>query len=261
MGLFSLRPKARDGGMGSRELGATVSVIVNEASPVLERFAEVGEFQRLLSEGGDAVYPVPSDVAERLVAIDLGAKRATIIKAAGLHPQRDAEVLQHLRSLRAQLRATGFTLCDERVATLTVIRDVRRNPGQRAHNSGKGGPLELFLSWVDIAEQVNASDVHIEVRGQNTHVRVRVDGMLEPLADGNLGNYSRKDAEDAAAAGYNSTRKGNSGSQYEATEFVDCMIAFNTARATGQLRFQNIPGRLGPKVVIRILRSEIGGGA
>lgn len=224
---------------------------------VIERFADVGEFQRLLSEGADAVYAVPTAIGERLVALDLGAKRAVILKAAGLDSARDAEVFQHLRSLKSQLRASGYLVLDERSALVTVISDIRRNPGQRTHNGGKGLPLNLFLSWINTAESSDASDVHVEIRGQNARVRVRVDGLLEPLADGNQGRYSRKDAEDAIAAGYNSTRKGNSGSQYEAEEFVDCMIGFNTSRASGQLRFQNIPGRLGPKAVIRILRTEI----
>lgn len=222
---------------------------------VLEHFADLGDFQRVLSEGADAVYAVPAALADRLLALDLGAKRATIFLAVEPGIEPEAELLLHVRSLRTNLRAAGYALGEDRPALTAVLRVIRRNPGQRTHNAGKGGPLELFLSWVNIAEAMDGSDMHCEIRGQRAQVRVRVDGLLAPLEDGNQGRYSAQELEDAVGAGYNSTRKGVSGSQWVATELVSCMIGFNTPRASGQLRYQNIPGRLGPKVVVRILRS------
>jgi type II secretory ATPase GspE/PulE/Tfp pilus assembly ATPase PilB-like protein len=100
-----------------------------------------------------------------------------------------------------------------------------------------------------------ATDIHIEVRGHSARVRIRIDGRMEPLPDGEAGRCSRKDAVDAIAAGYNSTRKGNNVSQYNAEQFVDCMIDLDTPGCSGQLRYQNIRGRLGPKTVVRILRT------
>ena len=78
---------------------------------------------------------------------------------------------------------------------------------------------------------------------------------MEPLPDGQGGRYSRKEAVDAIAAGYNSTRKGNNVSQYNADQFVDCMIDLDLSGTAGQLRYQNVKGRLGPKTVVRILRT------
>ena len=224
--------------------------------PIVETFSEVGEFQRLLSSGSDAAYPVPAKFANVLVALDMGARRAQILKAGIDDPNLESQLLQQLTAMRAHLTTVGFTLMPERDALPSVIRDIRANPGQQVRNKGKGGPLVLFESWIEIGEVMGASDLHVEVRRNVCHVRARVDGLLEPLADGGDGRYSRKDGEDAIAAGYNSSRTGNSGSQYEANEFVDCMIRFNTTHASGQLRFQNLPGRLGPKAVIRFLRSE-----
>jgi hypothetical protein len=227
----------------------------SENVTVFERFADVGDFQRLLTHGEDAVYLLPSSIAEHAVALDLGARKARIV-AVRASDAGGAELQRHLRVLRAQLRTAGYTVADECVASVAVIREILRHPGQRTHNAGRGGPLELFNRWVELAEADDATDIHVEIRGNVGAVRVRVDGSLEPLRDGGGGLYSRQDAQDAIAAGYNSTRKGNSGSQYEPDEFFDCMIGFNTSRCSGQLRFQNLKGRLGPKAVVRILRSD-----
>ena len=234
----------------------TTALVSAGRGALIERFVDVGDFQRLLSEGTDAVYAVPSALADQLLALDLGAKRAVVVIATTAGVEPSAEMVVHLRSLKLNLRAEGYELGADRPALPLVIRDIRRNPGQRTHNSGKGGPLELFSSWVNIAEFMGGSDMHCEIRGQRATVRVRVDGLLVPLEDGNEGRHSAKEAEDAMGAGYNSTRKGVSGSQWIATELVSCMIGFNTPRASGQLRYQNLPGRLGPKVVVRILRTE-----
>jgi hypothetical protein len=260
MGLFGFGKVTPERAAPASAASSATASATGPSAPVrgnvVECFADVPEFQRLLSHGEGALCALPQSVDQRLVALDTGALRATIYIDSGLDPGQDAELLQWLKALRAQLRISGFVIEQEREALPSVIRDIRRNPGQRMHNSGAGGPLELFQRWVEIAEGSGATDLHVEIRGNGALVRVRVDGTLEPLDDGSGGRYARSDAHDAIAAGFNSTRKGNSSPHYEAEAFLDCMIGFNTARASGHLRFQNLPGRLGPKAVIRLLRSE-----
>jgi len=115
--------------------------------------------------------------------------------------------------------------------------------------------MQLFERWIALAAPTGATDLHIEVRHNTAFVRIRVDGRIEPLPDGQGGRYSRKEVVDAIAAGYNSTRKGNNVSQYAADQFVDCMIDLDLPGTAGQLRYQNVKGRLGPKTVVRILRT------
>ena len=76
----------------------------------------------------------------------------------------------------------------------------------------------------------DATDLHVDVSGNVALVRVRVDGRLEPLADGHGGKYPRAEAVDALAAGYNNTRQGNNVSQYTEDKFVSCMIGLNLVR-------------------------------
>ena len=83
---------------------------------------------------------------------------------------------------------------------------------------------KVIERWISLAVPTGATDLHIDVRRNTARVRVRVDGRIEPLPDGQGGRYSRKEVVDAIAAGYNSTRKGNNVSQYNAEQFADCMI-------------------------------------
>jgi hypothetical protein len=165
------------------------------------------------------------------------------------------ELQAHVRTLRAQLRAKGYSVAGEHLARAVVIREIRRNGGQLQRSAGAGDPLSLFMGWLDCAERMDASDMHVEINGNMAAIRVRLDGNLIPLEDPAAGRYGREEAHDAVAAAFNSTRVGNSGPHYEATKFVNCMVAFNSSRTSGWARFQNLPGRLGPKVVVRVLRT------
>ncbi len=218
----------------------------------IERYTEVGPYLRVLTEGQDPLYSVPGALADSLLALDLGALRASIIRSDAAS---GTEITRHLRALRAQLVTRGYTVTAERTASNDTLRDIRRNAGSHQATSASGGPKALFDAWVERAEEMDASDLHIEMRAGVAEVRVRVNGVLIPLGDGANGRYSRKDAEDAVSAAFGATRTGNTGSHYESTLFVDCMIEFNTPRAGGYLRFQNLKGKWGPKVVVRMLRS------
>jgi type II secretory ATPase GspE/PulE/Tfp pilus assembly ATPase PilB-like protein len=205
--------------------------------------------------GPDAVYQLPASAHERLLAIDCGARQARIVRATMSEGEKtllDAT----LKAVKGALRARSYAIVEELVAEPHVLREILRNAGTSAKNSAaKGGPMQLFERWIAIAVPTGATDLHVEVRGNTAVVRIRVDGRIEPLPDGHDGRYSRKDAIDAIAAGYNSTRKGNNVSQYNAEQFVDCMIDLDLPGTSGQLRYQNVKGRLGPKTVIRILRT------
>ncbi len=224
------------------------------ASEVVAHFHQLPAYQSLLTVGADAVYPLPAAMQEKLVVLDCGGRRARLVRAEMTAAERLA-LDATLKAVKGALRARGYGGLDEIVAEAHVLREILRNTGATGQGGAKGLPMQLFERWIASAVLAGATDLHIEVRGNVGLVRVRVDGRIEPLADGRAGRYSRKETIDAIAAGYNSTRKGNNVSQYAATQFVDCMIDLDLAGSTGQLRYQNVRGRLGPKTVVRILRT------
>jgi type II secretory ATPase GspE/PulE/Tfp pilus assembly ATPase PilB-like protein len=233
--------------------GAAVSPEAH--AEVLTRYHQLPSWQALLTIGPEAVYQLPSALHDRLLVIDCGARRARLVRAS-MSDAEKASLDATLKAIKGALRARNYTLVEELVAEPHVLREVLRNADAGARNPAvRGGPMQLFERWIALAVPTGATDLHIEVRGNAAGVRIRVDGRIEPLPDGQGGCYSRKDAIDAIAAGYNSTRKGNNVSQYNVDQFVDCMIDLDVPGTAGQLRYQNVKGRLGPKAVIRILRT------
>jgi type II secretory ATPase GspE/PulE/Tfp pilus assembly ATPase PilB-like protein len=221
---------------------------------VVAHFHQLPPYQALLTVGAEAVYQLPPVLHEKLVAIDCGARQARLVRAC--MPVAEMVALDGTaKAVKGALRARGYGIVDELVAQPHVLREILRNAGAAGKGGAKGGPMQLFERWIAMAVPTGATDLHIEVRRNVALLRIRVDGRMEPLPDGQGGHYSRKEAVDAIAAGYNSTRKGNNVSQYAADQFVDCMIDIDLPGTAGQLRYQNVKGRLGPKTVVRILRT------
>lgn len=220
---------------------------------VVERYFDLPEYHSVLTHGPDAIYPLSPELQKRLLALDIGGRNALIVKA--LLPQSEAPAVeQHVKALRGALRSRSYRVTQELVAQPGVLLDIQRNGGKVTRGAHKGEPLRLFERWIEIGVNSGATDIHIDINGNLAQVRARVDGGLEPLEDGHAGLYPRKDAIDAVAAGYNSTRKGNNNSQFDEDKFVDCMLDINLPNVSGQIRYQSQKGRLGPKVVLRILR-------
>jgi len=220
----------------------------------IAHFHQLPPYQALLTVGGDAVYQLPPMLHEKLIALDCGARQARLVRAT--MPAADKLALDGTaKAVKGALRARGYGVVEELVAEPHVLKEILRNAGAAGKGGAKGGPMQLFERWIALAVPTGATDLHIEVRRNTAVVRIRIDGRIEPLPDGQGGRYSRKEVVDAIAAGYNSTRKGNNVSQYNAEQFVDCMIDLDLPGTAGQLRYQNVKGRLGPKTVVRILRT------
>jgi type II secretory ATPase GspE/PulE/Tfp pilus assembly ATPase PilB-like protein len=221
---------------------------------VVGQFHQLPPYQALLTVGPEAIYPLPALLHEKLIALDCGARQARLVRAT--MPAADRLALEGTaKAVKGALRARGYGVVGEVVAEPHVLKEILRNAGASGKAGARGGPMQLFERWIALAVPTGATDLHIEVRRNTAVVRIRVDGRIEALPDGQGGRYSRKEVVDAIAAGYNSTRKGNNVSQYNADQFVDCMIDLDLPGTAGQLRYQNVKGRLGPKTVVRILRT------
>lgn len=239
--------------------GGASDFVPHEEDAPISNFTQIGRFNRILTVGADAVYKPPESVADKFLALDRGALKAELVRVSGLDPDVHADVRLHMRQAKGALRTQRFTVVTkEVVVTPAVFRDILKSVEGPTSRKAKSPALELFNRWIEIGVRDDATDIHIELAGRHATVRARIDGSLEPLADGQVtpGTYTAHEAINAVAAAYNDTRKGTNNSNYEAEKFVDCMISFDVRGASGQLRYQNLKGRLGPKVVVRILRSQ-----
>jgi type II secretory ATPase GspE/PulE/Tfp pilus assembly ATPase PilB-like protein len=224
----------------------------------INSFTALPKFQvGLLSQGDDAVHRVSPGAQSHLAALNLGAMKCVIVRAVGLEGEQRKGIELEYRALTTQLRANGYTIEPDLVATQLVLHEIQRVSSNQTRRS-KSRAIELFWRWVELGVKEGATDLHIEMHGQMAEVRARIDGELEPIRDGQSipGRYPAKDASDAVAAAFNDSRTGANNPNYEASKFIDCMVPFDVAGASGYLRYQNIRGRLGAKVVVRILRNH-----
>jgi len=220
---------------------------------VVERFGDL-KYSRLISGASGALVEL-GEAARHVAVVDTGDLTACVLVPVNSGEQR-VLVSAGQRTARAKLAEAGYVVQVVRV-TPEVLEEVFRNPGQAASAEGQGEPIALFRRWVSRAIAMGGSDLHIEVGALRAEVRVRVDNELVPLDDGADGIYSRAAAHDAVAAGYNTTRLGASSSDYDGKKYRDCIIRHaDSAAGDCELRYQSIPGRYGPKVIIRIQRQS-----
>ena len=172
---------------------------------ILAHFHQLPPYQALLTVGAEAVYQLPVSLHEKLIAIDCGARQARLVRATMVAADRLA-LDGTAKAVKGALRARGYGVVGELVAEPHVLKEILRNAGASGKGAAKGGPMQLFERWIALAVPTGATDLHIEVRRNVAIVRIRVDGRIEPLPDGQGGRYSRKEVVDAIAAGYNSTR-------------------------------------------------------
>ena len=83
---------------------------------VIDRYADVPAYQRLLTGGDDPVYRLSPEQQDKLIATDIGGKRVNVICAA--MPESQLRQFQwQVRALKGELRAKGYQIAQELVAT------------------------------------------------------------------------------------------------------------------------------------------------
>lgn len=114
-------------------------------------------------------------------------------------------------------------------------------------------PLEWFRTVVHRCLLSGASDLHIEVRGSMAQARVRVDGLMRPLA-----SFPSRIALDGLSAAYTVLAEERSRSEVAFNGGVPqaAMIPLDLPEQRVTLRYQSHPSVGGLDVVIRILRSN-----
>ncbi|PQJ26117.1 hypothetical protein BSZ31_15345 [Limnobacter sp. SAORIC-690] len=237
-----------------------------EKSLKVEKLSELPAFSRVLTDGSaGALLKLPAAVEKYVCAIETGVKRAIILYDA----EKLAQIRPFISHLRGKLIAEKFTFERPEIGCGGgVIEHLIENSRTKIDNpEGEEDPAvaqskakEIFESWVALAVQERATDIHVQVVNNIAEVKLRVDGELEFLRDQQGGVYTPLQAERAVAWAYNnaSGKGSNSNSQFSVGENLYCMIA---AREVGgkrvAMRYQSMRGWAGIKVVCRLLYVDI----
>ena len=158
---------------------------------VVAQFHQLPPYQALLTVGPEAIYQLPTPLHEKLIALDCGARQARLVRAT--MAAADTLALEGTaKAVKGALRARGYGIGGDLVAEPQVLREILRNAGASGRAGARGGPMQLFERWVALAVPTGATDLHVEVSRNTGVVRIRVDGRMEALPDGQGGRYSRK---------------------------------------------------------------------
>lgn len=229
---------------------------------LIEDYQDVPTHSGVLTLGSKAIDKIPPDLIEQVTVLELGPKRAGIL----FDPVsiRNQQVAATISSLRGKLISAGYGCTDfpcKREVIKIIVHDASSRQGTSTDpERAKSDAQRRFLGWLEMAVEQGASDLHVIVEGQGRAlVQLRVNGELENLKDARKGVYSEIEAKEAMAWPYNAmtSRGSNSDSTWNEGKNSYCMT---DPREVGgkkiSLRYQQLRGSRGPKLVCRLLNVD-----
>lgn len=232
---------------------------------IIDRLDKVPPHSSLLTTSDSrSVFRLPKELEYGIAAIEIGPKRAAILYDPS-YPSKS--VATEISNLRTRLISEDFMLERGEIACKSlVIRALVDDYKSRNSSDDDDGAASnsksrsLWEKIVDLSVRERATDIHVQIVRNKAEVKIRVDGELEPLPDGSGGIYTASQAESAVAWGYtNGTQTdSNSASQFQAKLNLYAMIKPRVICGKQiALRYQSINGAYGPKVVCRILNTDM----
>jgi general secretion pathway protein E len=229
--------------------------------------AQLPKYERVISGSHQsALIKLPENIERKLCVVDKGSRRCEILIAVD-----DVKILErHVRSIAGELALAGYSLdrkngymCTKGVINAIIENDILMFPRERQDKgmlNQVSKPRAVWESWVECAVKEGATDLHVQVIGNQAEIKIRVDGELEFIRDDNKGVYTNTVANQAVSWAYNnnSDKGSNSKSNFEEGQNIYAMIKpFDVAGHRVAMRFQSMTGHLGPKVTARLLYVDI----
>lgn len=182
-----------------------------------------------------------------------GPRYAGLAKAQRIGIQTD---------IKGQLNRHGLSLGKNVHVTEEVLKGLLNGAKDRVSTDAdvdaakSTDSYQLFQTWGGYCVENDATDVHIEVRGQVVHQRFRIDTELELMRDPPL--VFPEGAKNAIAVAYNKTAKGGtiSHSNFMESAFQYAMFPFEHKTKPYKFRLQTIPTDDGFDIIMRKL--EVG---
>lgn len=251
----------------NQNTASTSSVTIDPtiSSEVIDRLDQVPKHSSLLTTSdGRGTFRLSKDLEYAITAIEIGPKRAAILYD---HTYPSKAVATAISNLRTKLMSENFTLergeliCKSNVIH-ALVDDYKKRNGSDVEDTAPSNSKsrQLWEKIVNLAVQERATDIHVQIIRNQAEVKIRVDGELELLPDGGGGVYTASQAESAVGWGYtNGTQTdSNSASQFQTRLNLYAMIKPRVICGKQiALRYQSITGAYGPKVVCRILNTDI----
>lgn len=247
----------------SRSRPARASAVQNMQGHI-QRYAEVPVFEAILTHGPHPVMKLLDDKKQCMLAGLLPGKDFCVIS---IQREQGSPAWFHLIEQGKELGFgfAGYYTCDEDVMATILQRfngntanDQRRrqNEGNQAvidRVVGESEHIHWFRQLVRTCMELQATDIHIEVRGQAADIRIRRDGIVRQIKE-----YPADICTQAVAACYTLLAEERSRSEvaFNVNSVQSAMIPMDLGERQVSLRYQSHPSVGGYEVVIRILKTD-----
>ncbi|MDP9902405.1 GspE/PulE family protein [Variovorax ginsengisoli] len=216
-------------------------------------YGDVTAFECIFHKDAKNNSVIPKELLSSAVILQISAKELMLI-----HSSIDRALHQ---SIYGNLVSQGYhvQIATAEPAVIAAIYDVASDSTINDSNRSSNKYRESAVEWITYAVENRATDIHIETRGNNGVVRIRVDGQMEYLRIAGGGIYPASHIVGAMSTLFNNDiqTKTASDSHFDPEKFLYGIIPFNEIpNKRINLRYQSFKGHKGPKVVLRILFDE-----
>ena len=233
----------------------------------INEYSLVPEFIRVISHGDAPLIQLFKSKQNAMLALELNDRKFIVMALAG---EQGGTAWFHMieQGRRAGLTFSGAFTCNadilhsllqEHVFEKEAVEANKKRTEERRIQSkliNESAPIEWLRNSVGTCLKMGASDMHFEIRGDYTLLRVRIDGVVRKVAF-----YSSRLVVNSLAAGYTILAEEGSRTDVAFNSLApqSALIPMDIENQKIQLRYQSHPSVGGFDAIFRILKMSHAG--
>ncbi len=230
----------------------------------LNLYHEFPEFKSMLTHGKNPVIALNETKKDALIALEIPDRKFVIVSTQEEQGSANWFYLVQ-QGIRLNFLFEGYYTCE--VLTLkSFTTNTRDNRNQQSKEQRKinndvvqnivdnSEPIEWFKSVIKMCIELNASDVHFEVRQDKAFLRIRRDGLMRDVK-----TYDENTVTQAMSAIYTLMAEERSRSEvaFNLNATQSALIPMTINRSSYGLRYQSHPAVSGYDVIMRVLKTDV----
>jgi general secretion pathway protein E len=230
----------------------------------LKFYQNFPEYKSILTHGRNPSIMLVEAKKDTMVAIELKDQQFVIIST---QEEQGSSTWFYLvqQGIRLKIHFEGYYTTDH-LSLKSFIESTKDSPSQRIREQKKQSnevvqnivdtsePIEWFRSVIKMCIDLNASDVHFEIRQENAYVRVRRDGLMRDVK-----SYDQTTVTQSMSAIYTILAEERSRSEvaFNLNAPQSALIPLTINHKNYGLRYQSHPAVGGYDVILRILKTDV----
>ncbi|NTB05935.1 ATPase, T2SS/T4P/T4SS family [Agrobacterium tumefaciens] len=218
---------------------------VPESLPVCRKPEDMPPADAVISGTGKEATVRLKAADDKHVVVLMHGKMVTILISVEIYQTKQAKRI--FGDIREQI-GTKF----ERERTMWATAEIVHGARARKKSAAASGETIAtsqtrfaaeFASWLEYGMRERATDLHVQKRGDVAHLRFRIDGKLEPMANGREGQILGESAKEVIAHVYDKLidKDSNNTSSFNERSYSSCTATYDLGDKKLLLRCQVNP--------------------